>query len=43
VDTGVPADTGPLVRFKVVSENGDEATELFAAAQEEQEELAVAA
>jgi hypothetical protein len=37
---------GPLVRFKVVSENGDEATEVFGAAHEEQEEteeLAVAA
>jgi len=37
---------GPLVRFKVVSENGDEATEVFGTAHEEQEEteeLAVAA
>ncbi len=37
---------GPLVRFKVVSENGDEATEVFGTDHEEQEEteeLAVAA
>ncbi len=41
-----PRTQGPMVRFKVVSENGDEATELFSAAhdqQEEPEEMAIAA
>ena len=34
---------GIVVRFKVVSENGDEATEVFAPIHNEQEELAAAA
>jgi hypothetical protein len=34
---------GLIVRFKVVSENGDEATEVFAPAQEEEQQLEIAA